>query len=227
MKKINLLLICFFLLSGGLKAQTETPTNKWFVTFSTGFCIGAPGVSIDDAMTNQSFDLPSQGWFGNTTYPVTSTKPTALVMLGKRITKYGSLYLVVGQPTGGQVAGYNGVSVVSFDYHVLQFTLGYQFSFPNTRFKLGVGPSLFTFKNIPEADYKHVSEESSSVAGATLTLRMPFGKEKKLCGIEFFGLLNLAPSVKWGEIKNLGRTFQAGSVSMSYAIIGISFALRG
>ena len=148
-------------------------------------------------------------------------------MFGKRITKYGSLYLVIGQPTGGKVVGYNGVSFITFDYNVLQFTLGYQFTFPDTRFKVGLGPSLFIFKNSPEADYQTASSQSSAVPGATVTVRVPFGKEKKLFGVELFFQMNLAPSTKSGEIQNLGITFPASNVGMTYAIIGITFAFRG
>ena len=66
-----------------------------------------------------------------------------MLMAGKQITQYVSFYLVIGQPLGGTVKGYDGYNSVNFHYHVLQFTLGYQFSFPDTRFKVGLGPSLF------------------------------------------------------------------------------------
>jgi hypothetical protein len=56
---------------------------------------------------------------------------------------------------------------------------------------------------------------------------VPFGKEKKLFGVELFFQMNLAPSAKLEEIQNLGKTFEASNVSMTYAIIGIAFAFRG
>lgn len=227
MKKILVLLICFFSLLAGLKAQTNIETSKWFVSFSTGFCIGGPVSSIDNALTDQNFNGSYNGWFGPVSYPITTNKQPLLFMFGTRITKYGSLYMVVGQPTGGKAEGYNGVSIVSFDYHVLQFTLGYQFSFPDTRFKVGIGPSLFIFKNTPEADYQSVSAQSSTIPGGTINVRVPFGKEKKLFGVELFFQMNLAPSAKLGEIQNQGKTFEATNISMTYAIIGITFAFRG
>jgi hypothetical protein len=227
MKKIFLLLICFFSLLIGLKAQTNTETSKWFVSFSTGFCIGSPNNSINNTITDQNFNMTSNSWFGSVNYPVSTIKQPLLFMLGKRITKYGSLYLLVGQPTGGKVDGYNGVSFVTFDYNVLQFTLGYQFTFPKTRFKVGVGPSLFIFNNSPQVDYHTASSESSSIPGATVNVRVPFGQEKKLFGVELFFQMNLAPGAKLGEIQNIGRTLPASNVSMTHAIIGITFAFRG
>jgi hypothetical protein len=131
------------------------------------------------------------------------------------------------QRTGGKAEGYHGVSFITFDYHVLQFTLGYQFTFPKTRFKVGIGPSLFIFKNSAEADYQSSSAQSSTVPGCTINVRVPFGKEKKLFGVELFFQMNLAPSAKLEEIQNLGKTFEASNVSMTYAIIGIAFAFRG
>ncbi len=129
-----------------MESADSTERNNWFVSLSTGFCLGGPGSGIVGAYNDQGFDQSSAGWFGSTSYPINTPKARLLFMAGKRITKSGSLYLVIGQPVGGVVQGYNGSSVVSYDYSVFQYTLGYQFSFPNTTFRLGVGPSLFTLK---------------------------------------------------------------------------------
>ncbi len=227
MKKIFLLQICCFSLALVSNAQDSTGRNNWFVSLSTGFCLGGPGSGIVGAFNDQGFDQSSNDWFGTASYPINTPKARLLFMAGKRITKSGSLYLVLGQPVGGVVQGYNGSSVVSYDYSVFQYTLGYQFSFPNTTFRLGVGPSLFTFKNTPQNEYKDASTESSTVAGGTITFRAPFGKEKKIFGVEFFGQINLAPSVPLAKMPGTGWTFQAGKVSMTYAVIGITFAFRG
>jgi hypothetical protein len=228
MKKTLLLLAGCFLLFVGSKAQKNTETNKWFFSFSTGFCIGGANTSIENAMNDQYYNNSAQSWFGGSvTYPITSVKPPVLFMAGVRVTKYGSLYMVIGQTTGGKAEGYDGTSFVSFDYNVMQYTLGYQFSFPDTRFKLGIGPSLFTFKNTPQANFVQMSSTTSSVAGATINLRVPFGQEKKLFGIELFGQLNLAPGATTSEINFQGHTFRSTSVSMTNAVIGITFAFRG
>jgi hypothetical protein len=227
MKNISILLICFIAFSFSSNAQDSTVRNNWFFSLSTGFCLGGPGSSMVSLFENQGFAEASNGWFGTSSYPTNEPKPRLLFMAGKRITRYGSIYLVLGQPVAGKVTGYNGLSSIVFDYNVFQFTLGYQFSFPNTHFKLGIGPSLFSFTNTPQADFKEQTKQSSTVAGATLTMRVPFGQEKKPFGVEFFSQFNLAPGINLGEIENYGTPFKGGTVSMTYLVIGITFTLRG
>ena len=105
MKKIYFLLICFFSLALGLNAQDSTERNNWFVSLSTGFCLGGPGSSMVSMFSDQGFAISSNDWFGSTTYPMNSPKARLLFMAGKRITKYGSIYLVLGQPVGGDGDG--------------------------------------------------------------------------------------------------------------------------
>lgn len=229
MKKLLLLPICFFSFCL-LKAQTnETGVTRdnWFASFVTGYSIGGPKASFNNALNDQYYNLPESSFFGTINYPITGYKMPVLFMAGKKISKYGSLYVVAGQSNGGKAQGYNGTNSISFDYSVLQFTFGYQLSFPNTHFKVGLGPGLLVFKNNPSLNYQSVASQSSTVPAATINVRVPFGPEKKLFGIELFFQLNIAPSVKMNEIVGETSVFQTTTINMSSAIIGIAFAFRG
>lgn len=232
MKKLLLLPIFFFSFSI-LKAQTNETNVKnqtrdnWFAGFITGYNIGGPKASFNSAMNEAYYNMQASSFFGTVSYPLTGYQLPILFMAGKKISKSGSLYLIAGQVYGGNAQGYNGANMIGFDYSTLQFTLGYQFSFPNTHLKLGAGPGLLVFKNHPSFNYQSQASQSNTVPAATINVRVPMGPEKKLFGIELFFQMSIAPSVKVNEIIGETSAFPATTVSMSSALIGISFAFRG
>lgn len=224
MKSVFILLICSFSVSFALQAQT----SKWFFTATTGLSLGGPGPSIKNNMERNGFSDGSSGpnFIIGTSfdYPHVFHGLPLLVMFGKQISKYGSVYLIFGESTKGEVRGFNSTSGISIKYNVLQFTPGYQFSFPKTKFKIGAGPSVFVFKyakNHPKED-----EHTVVVPGVTVNGRLPFGKEKKLFGIELFFETNLAPPVNVKEFQTNMSTLKASKANMVHGVLGLSFALR-
>ena len=129
--------------SVSLHAQTA----KWFVGFPTGYVFGSPGSTLNSMMSNQGYNQSEDIFFFNSVinYPTRTYVPPLMIMAGKQISKYGSLYILMGQPDASTVTGYNGVAVLGIQYNILQGTLGYQFTFNQSHFKLGIGPSLFVF----------------------------------------------------------------------------------
>ena len=226
MKRIFLLLIC--LLSFYLEMHAQTA--KWFIGFSTGFSIGGPGPSIKNDLTDQHFTPYSEGVFTAHYFPTTYHNPCLLLMAGKQITKYGSLYLLIGRPTAGLVDAYRTPTAVVINYSVLQFTLGYQFTFPNSHFKLGLGPSIFVVNISPDSYFQTQSATPETKPGLSMMARIPLGKEKKAFGVELFFEMNMAEQATVGEITvsgtNTTYTLETSKISMVYAVLGISFAFR-
>lgn len=144
---------------------------------------------------------------------------------------YGSLYILFGQSAATTVEGYNGLAGIDVHYSIFQGTLGYQFTFPNTHFKLGIGPSLFVFNyNLTNYFPAPPSNAPQYSPGMSLMLRAPFGKEVKLFGVEFFFAMNVAKSVHINDIcENVNyeeNQFTGGKLSMVYGMIGLNFVLR-
>jgi hypothetical protein len=224
MKKTLILLACFIIFSFALKAQTA----KWFITVSSGLSLGGPGPSIKNNMDKNGFNATANNFFfgGTTQFPYVSHGLPLLLMLGKRISTYRSVYLIVGESNRGEARGYNGDEVVSVKYDVLQFTAGYQFSFPTTRFKIGAGPSVFAFKYANTSMGPAGEKHTAILPGLSVTGRLPFGKEKKLFGVELFFETNFAPRGKVGEIQTYRSSLKASNVNIIHGIIGLSFALR-
>jgi hypothetical protein len=227
MKKLFLLPISLLSLSLVLHAQTA----KWFAGFSTGYSIGGPSASLKANMENQDYNQSGVGLFGTISFPSASYIPPLLLMAGKQISDYGSLYILFGRPISSSVEGYNGVAQIYVDYNVLQFTAGYQFTFPNTHFKAGLGPSLFEFSYFVN-DYGQtpVPKVSTYRPGLSAMARVPFGKEKRLFGVELFFEMNLAANAKVADIStNVNYetyTLKGSTVSLVYAVAGLTFAFR-
>ena len=225
MKKSFVLVLCFIFFSLASKAQT----SKWFLTVTSGFSAGGPGPSIKNNMDKNGYNAVTNNFIfsGTTQYPYVSHGLPLLLMLGKRVSTSGSVYLIAGESNRGEARGYNGSEGISVKYNVLQFTAGYQFSFPTTKFKIGAGPSAFAFKYANTSMAPATGEKHTAILpGLSVTGRIPFGKEKKLFGVELFFETNFAPRAKVGEIQGYRSSLEGSSVNMIHGIIGLSFAFR-
>jgi len=230
MKKFLVLLLCFISAS----FQSQAQTSKWFFTFSTGPELGGPSHSVKNYLNENGFNASSEGFliFGPTTFPYITHYLPLLGSLGIQVTKSGSVYAIFGQSSKAEIYGYNSSSTsIKIKYSVLQFTGGYQLSFPTTRFKIGAGPSLFVLKyaqNDPTlADYNNLTDKPTTIKpGLSITGRMPFGKEKKLFGIELFFNLNLAPSAKFEGFPSYNSSLVSYDVNMINGVVGLSLAFR-
>jgi len=225
MKKTFLIIASVLSISAVLNAQTA----KWFVGFPTGYVFGGPATSLKSMMNDQGYNQTANSWFGSVNYPQQSFNPPLLVMAGKQISAYGSLYVLLGQSDESTVEGYNGVAGLDVHYNILQGTLGYQFTFPRTHFKLGIGPSLFIF-HYNLANYIPTTSTSETKPGISLMARLPFGKEAKLFGVELFFAMNVAQSVQINDLhENINYEdyeFTGGKLSMVSAMLGLNFVFR-
>ena len=225
MKKIILIWGCIICMSITLQAQTA----KWFVGFPTGYVMGGPAASIKSLMNDQGYNQTGNSLFGPMNFPTKSYNPPLMIMAGKQISPYGSLYILVGQSDASTVTGYNGYYTISEQFNILQTTLGYQFTFPQSHFKLGIGPSFFIFHH-EVANYLPVTQSTETKPGVSLMARLPFGKENKLFGIELFFAMNIAGSVQLNDVHenffNDELDFTGGKLSMVSAMLGLNFVFK-
>lgn len=217
--------------------------NKWFVSFSSTPTIGGPSASMKNQMTKQGFNETSSfsflGWSANTEYPVAVKDVSLLIRAGKKISDRRSIYFVAGQTTGGSVSGFKNEGYSDFlgifsgsygqhveiDYNIYQLTAGYLYSFPNTRTKIGIGPSVFVYNYDIIENYSNRKKHISVMPGATFTARIPLGREKKLFGVELVFEGNAAPPVKMKG--NTGETdFQPGNANLLSANVGLALSFR-
>jgi len=217
--------------------------KNWFVSFSATPTIGGPSASLKKQMIDQHFDQTSAfnflGFEGTTTYPVVIKDGSLLLRAGAKLNDRRSIYFVVGQSTAGRVEGFKNEGYSDFlgifggsngqniavDYKVYQFTAGFLYSFPDTRSKIGFGPSFFLVDYSVTENYNRKQNETALSPGATFTARVPLGKEKKLFGVELVFEGNAAMPVKMkGEMEE--SNFQPGTVNMFSANIGIAFCFR-
>jgi hypothetical protein len=225
MKKIILICICLISTTIAIHAQTA----KWFVGFPTGYVFGGPATSMKSLMTDQGFNQTSNGLFGSVSFPSKLYIPPLMVMAGKQISSYGSLYILMGQSDASTVEGYDGYHSLSVHFNIFQATLGYQFTFPQSHFKLGIGPSLFVFHQTL-TNYIPDTESTETKPGVSLMARIPFGKENKLFGMELFFAMNVAESVHLNDIHETFFTdavdMTGGKLSMVSAMLGLNFVFR-
>ncbi|MGZ3846953.1 MAG: hypothetical protein ACXVBH_12895 [Flavisolibacter sp.] len=216
--------------------------NKWFVSLSTGSTIGGPSASLKKQIIDQHFDQTSEfSFFGlefSTKYPIVTKDAALLLRGGYKLNDRKGLYFVAGRSAKGSVQGFKNEGNSGFwliggsygqnieiDYTTYQLTAGYLYSFPNTRFKAGFGPSLFLLSYSTTENYFNKQSHSALVPGATGTARIPLGKEKKLFGVELVFEGNAAVPVKMkGDFKESG--FKPGNVNMLSANIGLAFSFR-
>jgi len=237
MKKVFCLLLVIVNLNCFAQAK------KWFISFSAAPTLGGPSSSIKKQFVNQGFDQTSSfnflGIEGSTHYPVVMKDAALLVRGGARLNDRRSIYFTVGQSAAATVEGFKNEGYsdflgifggsygqnISIDYNTYQFTAGYLYSFPNTRSKIGFGPSFFLFDYSITAGDNNKESHTAVSPGATFTARLPLGKERKLFGVELVFEGNAAMPVKMeGEME--GSSFQPGTVSMCSANIGLAFCFR-
>jgi hypothetical protein len=220
MKKCFLFTLLFFSVYAALCQ------NKWFISLSTGPGFGGPKGSIYKNMEKSNLNQKSPGldFFGlvfqGSQYPKKSSGIPTLVKVGKRLKEGKSIYLEAGVSNRGEIAGYQNIgdygNTIPIDFKVFQFTAGYQYSFTNTRSKVGFGPSLFVFNYID--DYKHLDHQTynSFIPGVSLMGRVPLGKEKRLIGVDLIMEVNLAPPARMKEIQKTNYSFSSIGNSVAY-----------
>lgn len=216
--------------------------NKWFVSISATPTIGGPSVSLKNQIIKQGFNESSSfnflGLGVTTQYPIVVKDISLLVRAGKRITDRRSIYFVAGQTTSGCVSGFKNEGYSDFfgifsgsygqhidiDYRVYQVTAGYLYSFPNTKAKIGIGPSFFVCNYAITKNYTNKEEHTSLMPGATFTARLPLGKEKKLFGVELVCEGNVAPPAQMKADHTEG--FQPKNASMFSGNAGLAFTFH-
>jgi len=235
MKKIILIAAILFHLN--LSAQV----SKWFVSISMGGGVGGPSASLKHQMIQQGFNETSTfnflGITGTTNYPQKNVSGYTLLRFGKLLQDRKSLFFIAGVSEKGEVTGFKNEGYYDFlgilggssgprptvKYSIYQAGAGYQYDAIKTRAKLGLGPSIFLMKyNMNEEESK-----SSVVPGFIFTGRFPFGRERKLIGLELVLDARLAPPVKMKTDSEKGPdSYVPGKVNMCSATAGIALCFR-
>jgi hypothetical protein len=234
MKKFFAFLFC--LVSLNAFAQS----SKWFFSVAPGYAIGGPSASIRHQMVQQGFDETSSynffGLTGTNNYPTRTWNASILVRAGVKMTERRSLYFVAGLADRSKVTGFKnegygdllGILGSSYgpmptiSYSVYQLTAGYMYASARSRAKLGLGPSLFLFNYSMNNGEKH----GALVPGASFTGRFPFGKERRLFGVELVLEANLAPPVKMKTGQTDEKSFHPGKANMISMNLGVAFSFR-
>lgn len=238
MKKLSFVLLLIISLNSFGQA------SKWFVSFSTAPVFGGPAASLKKQMRTQGYDDNAESTFvifgsGTTRYP----RGEALAVLargGKRISENKSLYFVGGISGTANIEGFkaegysNGIfglfagtygKHVSVKYTSYQLTAGYQYSFQNTRAKLGVGPTVYLLHYRTDYNFSEKGKSQLSVTpGVSFMARIPLGREKKLFGIDLLFEGNMAPPVKMKS--NSAESFQPKNANMFSFSTGLAFSFR-
>jgi hypothetical protein len=218
-------------------------TSTWFFSVTGGASFGGPMPSLRNQVEQQGFNQMSQSeFFGlsfSTQFPKISRDGSIMFRAGMKISEFKSVYASGGISNGGQVRGFKGDGTyssfffiggtggeyVDINYGVLQFSVGYQYSFPKTRTKFSVGPAAYILKYAINNTFSDQLNQSSVVPGVSTSLRVPLGKEKKLVGFDLMIEADLAPPAK---MKNTSESssFQAGKVNMAHGSIGLALSFR-
>lgn len=217
--------------------------SKWFVSFSIAPVFGGPTASLKSQMRAQGYgdhDISTITILGSgdVSYPK-GRSVSFLARGGKKIADRKSIYFVAGISEQATVEGFHSEGWtdgfwglfggtygkhVSVAYTTYQVTTGYMYSFPNSRAKLGFGPSIYILNYGTSVNYAKKDNHSSLVPGASFTARIPFGKEKNLFGIELVFEGNMAPPVKMKCDQADG--FQPGNANMFSCNAGLAFSFR-
>ena len=218
-------------------------TNKWFVSFSIAPAFGGPSASLKSQMRAQGYGDDSESTFqifgsGTTSYP-RGGSVAYLLTGGKKISDRKSIYFVAGISQKGTVEGFHsqgwsdgffGLFAGTYGQHVTvnyttyQLTTGYMYSFPNSRARLGFGPSVYILNYGTSIDYTQKDNHTSLVPGASFNARLPFGKERKLFGVELVFEGNVAPPAQMKSDHTDG--FQPKNANMFSGNIGLAFSFR-
>lgn len=217
--------------------------SKWFVSFSAGATLGGPSASLKHQLTRQGFDETSTGNFlglsWTNDYPHVTRDAAVLVRGGKKINDRRSIYFVAGRSSKACVEGFKNQGYsdlfgiigssygdrISISYRVYQLTSGYLYSFPATKIKLGLGPSLYLVDHKVEHNSVLTGKDAPLVPGVSFLARFPFGKERKLFGTELFIEGNMAPSVNINASTSEAG-FRPGRASMVYFNAGLALTFR-
>lgn len=216
--------------------------SKWFVSLSVSPTLGGPSASLKNQIIQQGYNQAATynflGLSGNTRYPIVRKAPSVLLRGGKKIDQRRSVYFVAGMCTAGEVEGFKnegysdfwgifGGSIgesVTIGFRSYQLTAGCMYSFRNTAVKIGLGPSVFLMNYKIQVNYDNPERHHTAVPGATLTLRAPLGRERKLFGMELVFEGNLAPPATMQSTEASG--FHPKKVSMAFANIGLAISFR-
>jgi hypothetical protein len=239
MKKLFSAILCVVSLNAFSQA------SKWFVTFAAGGTVGGPSASIKNQMKKQGFDDTGTsnflGWTNTTHYPDKAQEPSLLVTFGIKQNEHRSLYFTIGRLEKSEVRGLRNTGYSDFlgifggsdgpmpivKYTTYQLTAGYMYSFTKSSAKLGVGPSLFFLNYASGMGYTFGETKTTIVPGVTGSARLPFGKEKKMFGMELFAEINLAPPVKLSTNEGPAKDqFHMKSANMVSANLGIALRLH-
>jgi len=252
MKKVTLLLLAAITTSLSVFAQP----SKWFVSVSSGYPFGGPLQSIKNNMKKSGLDasifIPGGSFFGwevlpkMIEYPKGKQQAPLLLKAGKKIDHHRSLFFSGGVSNVGEAqghapgtvdtAGYTsyGSSLLNVKFRVLQFTGGYEYSFPHTRAKVAIGPSLFLLR-YKSTDGMIVNERHTAFApGVATSARLPLGKEKHLFGIDLVAELNLAVPAKMKTLSSGNDIYnqhdlavlKSGTVNMVHGMLGLACSFR-
>jgi len=215
--------------------------KNWFVSFSIDPAFGGPSASLKSQMKAQGYGDHAESTFnlfgsGSASYP-RGGSIALLASGGKKITDRKSIYFVAGISEKATIEGFHaqgwsdgflGLFAGTYGQHVAisyttyQLTAGYMYSFSNSRAKLGFGPSVYILSYGTSMDYHEKDNHTSIIPGASFTARLPFGKEKKLFGVELVFEGNMAPPIQMKSDHTDG--FQPKKANMFSGNIGLAFS---
>jgi hypothetical protein len=222
-------LIYFLLISLFTSLSSFCQADKFFVSISSSLGFGGPAPSIQSTM--KSLQYTKKTFLGS------GHSPSLILKTGLKVNEYHSLYLIFGQFDQASVSRFRTTGYESFwglwDYKVgekitvnfttMQYGVGYQFEFPESRWKLGLGPSVFVLDYEVSTNSPTFKSDRKVTAGASFSARIPIGKGKKAVGIEFVSDLTLAPSV---TLQTEAYRLHNVSASMCRGTFGVAFTYR-
>lgn len=218
--------------------------NKWFVSLTAAPSFGGPAASLKNQLRDQGYGDMAESTFvifwgdGSTQYP-RGGAITLLASGGKKLNERKSLYFVVGIAEKATIEGFdakgysNGLfglfagtigNHVSVKYTTYQFSAGYMYSSAKSRVKFGFGPSVYIFSYGISENFAAKENHIVLVPGGAFNLRIPFGKERKLVGVELVFNSNIAPPVKMKTDHTTG--FHPGNANMISANLGLALSFR-
>jgi hypothetical protein len=216
-------------------------TADWNISITSGLSIGGPAGSLKKQMIDQGFDQTGDynffGWTGTTDYPTKGKTPSLMFRVTKKVRPNRSLYFMAGLADQGEVTGFKNTGYTDLwgilggsdgpmprvKYSIYQFMGGFMYASPKGGGKLGFGPSLNLFNYTVGTGEK----QTAFVPGATVTGRLPLGRERRAVGVELIADLNMAPSVNIKDNNTAEGGFHPGKVSMFSLGFGLALTIRG
>jgi hypothetical protein len=218
----------FFLISLFFSLSSFCQAENFFVSASISGGFGGPTSAIRSDVSGSGYQKTVLG---------SGHAPSLILKAGMKINKFHSLYLLYGQydqtsAAGSKIIGSINVwgvwtitnrERIKVNVKTIQYGAGYQFEFPKSRWKLGVGPSLLVMNYDVRKDENTVEASRQVKPGASFSARVPIGKGKKPFGVEFIADLTLAQPVTLVAEANWRRPMSA---SMTRGTFGIAFTYR-